>query len=144
MTQREIDQAANLLFTAMENLEFVKVNKEELKLMIDKVINLDEKLYTTRSFKAFKKVLDESIEIYEDPNATQAEVDKALRDLVLAYGSLKKVDDTSTDGNGGGTTDGNGKDVPTGIQNPTMIMSVVLLGGLALLALLKKKRVNKL
>ena len=61
--------------------EFDKIKAEDLK----------QSDYTTDSWKAFEDALKKAEEVLENPNATQEEIDEALKNLSEARANLKKA-----------------------------------------------------
>lgn len=53
----------------------------------------DKKLYTSKSYKAFKEIYDEALEVYEDDDATLKELKNAYNDLADAIDNLVEIDD---------------------------------------------------
>ncbi len=65
------------------------VNKNALKIMIDKVNGLNEKDYSTASWEALQNCLADAEAVYASETATQEEVDQAYIDLVNAWKNLE-------------------------------------------------------
>ena len=76
-------------------LEFYKGDKTALKAFIDKVSGLDSTKYSTDTWTAFDKELDEAIAVYNDENAMQEEVNNAYSELVTAFLNLRLIPDKS-------------------------------------------------
>ena len=79
----------------MQKLEFYKGDKTALKAFIDDVSNLDSTKYSTDTWAAFEKELNEAIAVYEDVNAMQEEVNSAYSELVTAFLNLRLLPDKS-------------------------------------------------
>ena len=79
----------------MQKLEFYKGDKTALKAFIDDVSNLDSTKYSTDTWAAFEKELNEAIAVYEDVNAMQEEVNNAHKELVTAFLNLRLLPDKS-------------------------------------------------
>lgn len=89
-TQEEIDAAVNAVQSAINNLEDIKVNKENLADLIDEAeaVNLDE--VTDESGKDLQAALEEAENILADANAIQNEVDRIAKLLEKAISNLKE------------------------------------------------------
>lgn len=66
-------------------------NKDKLEALIDEAKEMDEENYTKESFEALQKALDEALEVYNNPNATQVEIDAATSMLQKALDALELV-----------------------------------------------------
>ncbi len=89
-TQAQVDQACTSLKTAINTL--VKVaNKAELKKSIDAANKLKKADYTSSTWKKFDTALKDAKKVYNNANATQAQVDAAKKKLDDAKKALKKV-----------------------------------------------------
>ncbi len=93
-TQEDVDAAEEALINAAKGLIKVEkptdtVNKNALKTMIEKVEELNEKDYSTASWKTLQDSLDAAKGILADENATQAMVDQAYINLVTAWKNLE-------------------------------------------------------
>ncbi len=86
-TDKEITDAIATLTDAKAKLER-KVDKTALSEAINKPI--DETLYTADSVQRYKEALVEAQKVLDDENATQDQVDEAVRAVNTARGKLKK------------------------------------------------------
>ncbi|MFR3041853.1 MAG: GH92 family glycosyl hydrolase [Thomasclavelia spiroformis] len=93
--QPEVNAAFDRLAEAMHMLEFYKGDKTALKAFIDKVSGLDSTKYSTDTWTAFDKELDEANAVYNDENAMQEEVNNAYSELVTAFLNLRLIPDKS-------------------------------------------------
>lgn len=66
------------------------VDKSDLAALIEEAEKLSEEDYTTESWQALVEALEEAIIVYENPEATQEEVDEALEALQLAIDELEE------------------------------------------------------
>ncbi len=82
----KIEEYANAILT--ESLEEVTVDKTELDNAINSAEALDSNIYTKDSFAAVSAALTKALSVLADENATQAEVDAALKALDEAMASL--------------------------------------------------------
>ena len=76
-------------------LDFVKGDKTALKAFIDDVTGLDSSKYSTDTWAAFEKELNEANVVYNDDNAMQEEVNNAYKELVTAFLNLRLIPDKS-------------------------------------------------
>ena len=91
-TQQQVDQATSELNAAVNALVRVTpatVNKAALKAAIDAAGRRVQKDYTADTWTVFQRALANARTIYAKANATQAEVDNALRTLKAAENGLK-------------------------------------------------------
>ena len=99
-TQADADQANVALQSAVESLEkaVVEVNKTDLYDVIISVGNIvtHENDFTVESFDNMGNAFDVATTVYDNKNATQAEVDQAKTDLQSAIEALEKAE-KSTD-----------------------------------------------
>lgn len=96
-TQEDVNMVAQALQEAYDALISVipptpedPVNKDALNLAIKNNAGKSEKDYTAESWKAFQDAYAKAQAVAKDENATQAEVNAALRALEQAAASLKK------------------------------------------------------
>ena len=68
-----------------------KVNKEQLKEFYNKVTNLVSTEYTPESWQAFKENREAALKVINDVNATQEQVDTALKNLTESHAGLNKI-----------------------------------------------------
>ncbi len=93
-TQTEVDKAYEALKQArkslVENQEEPSVDKSALEKLTDKINNedLSEEDYTVDSWNSLQEALKNAKTVLTDPNATQAEVDKAYEALDQARKAL--------------------------------------------------------
>ncbi|MBS7216884.1 MAG: FIVAR domain-containing protein, partial [[Clostridium] spiroforme] len=66
-----------------------------LKAFIDDVTGLDSSKYSTDTWAAFEKELNEANVVYNDDNAMQEEVNNAYKELVTAFLNLRLIPDKS-------------------------------------------------
>ena len=100
-TQAEIDEAATALENAYSALEEkVTTDKTALSNAIEKCEAIDESKYTETSLGILNDKLAAAKTVYNNPDATQAEIDEAATALENAYSALeeKVVDDKPDDG----------------------------------------------
>lgn len=95
VTQEEVNEALLHLYDAFNNLEKMdqgKVDKSLLEQALKDIEaqDLSKDSYTDESWKEFEKALHDAKRVLDDPNATQAEVDKAVNNLMEAYVDLKE------------------------------------------------------
>ena len=93
-TQEEVDAAAEALKGAIEALEDkpeeVPVDKSALEAAIEGAEALNEEDYTEESWAALEEALEDAKAIYEDENASQANVDAATETLEAAIAALEE------------------------------------------------------
>jgi Uncharacterised Sugar-binding Domain. len=119
--------------------ELDKIRAEELK----------EEDYTTDSWKAFEDAYKKAEEVLNNPNATQEEVDEALKNLSEARANLKKATSGQPTGQGGTVTKGptsssqanlKGKGVNTGDTSNLLLYGMLMVLASGTIVGLKKKR----
>ena len=91
-TPEEILNAKEQLKNAIDSL-VKKADKKALEEAINKAQEVDKELYIQDTVKELEKVLEDVKAIYEDENATQKQVDKAVEDLNAAIKTLVKKAD---------------------------------------------------
>ena len=107
--QEEVNNAYSELVTAFLNLRLIP-DKSLLEELINQANGLNGVNYTKATFDGLTKALNEAKAVYENPNATQEEVDNAKVTLEKAIAGLQastpsNVDNTvSTPVNNGDTT----------------------------------------
>ena len=104
--QEEVNSAYSELVTAFLNLRLIP-NKDLLEDLINQAEGLNSTNYTKATFDGLTKALNEAKVVFENPNATQEEVDNAKDVLAKAIAGLQTVttDNTvSTPVNNGDTT----------------------------------------
>lgn len=87
-TQKEIDEIANSLSKAIENLVPNGANKKALIKNISRLSNINKILYTEESYNKFLEELEKAKAVAKDASAKQDDVDKALLELLKAEGKL--------------------------------------------------------
>ena len=138
--QEEVNSAYSELVTAFLNLRLIP-DKSLLEDLINQANGLNSVNYTKASFDGLTKALNEAKVVFENPNATQVEVDSAKATLEKAIAGLQanpstpsNVDSTvKTPVNSGDTTS-----VKTGDD-----ALVGTLAGLALLSIAGAKVLRK-
>ena len=134
--QDEVDEVYSELVKAFLNLR-LKPNKDLLSSLINQANGLSEANYTAASWKVMNDTLNDAKAVFNDPEASQAEVDNAKDALTKAMAGLVANSDI-TPINLGDTTASvkTGDDVSLG-----MLMNIA---GLSVLGLIysKKKREN--
>ena len=122
--------------------EVDKIEKEDLK-------ELD---YTTDSWKDLEDAYTKAKEVLKNQNATQAEVDEALKNLIAARANLKKAAKLQLTGPGWvgvngqkplSTTTIKGKAVNTSDMSNTLLHGILLVIASGMIVVLKKKQKNK-
>lgn len=132
-TQEEVDAAAEALNDAIAALEKAPeetaepVDTTELEAAIKKATELDEDLYTEKSYAAVKEALAEARKVLRNENATQEEVDEATDALNDAISALKR----ST-----GKNPGTGDSAMIGLA---VLLVVASAAGVILLVIMKKR-----
>ena len=95
--QEEVNNAYKELVTAFLNLRLIP-DKSLLEDLINQASGLNVSNYTKASFDGLTKALNEAKVVFENPNATQKEVDNAKATLEKAINSLEAntpVDNTT-------------------------------------------------
>lgn len=92
-TQEEVDQAYEALQTAYDGLaEYTgPVDNSKLQELVNQYSEMEQGDYTDESWVAFQEALREAERVLNDPNATQAEIDRARAELEKAYADLEKA-----------------------------------------------------
>ena len=73
-----------------------EVDKTALQAKVDECSKLNEKDYTEASWEGFAKAFEEANAVLKNENATQDDVDQALKVLNEMCGALKKVTTPTT------------------------------------------------
>ena len=94
--QPEVNEAYTNLVTAFLNLRLIP-DKSLLEDLINKAEGLDKANYTKASFDGLTKALDEAKVVFENPNASQVEVNNAKDILEKAINSLEANTTTPVD-----------------------------------------------
>ena len=144
--QSEVQSALDQLTAAMKALEEVaeepipeKPDKTALDQKIKEAEALKESDYTSATWKAFRDALNTAKLVSADPDADQAEVDAALKNLENAVKGLKPVQQQAEKPDQPGTAD---KAVETGDTFGNGWICLMLLSGaaLAVIAVNRKKK----
>ena len=117
-------------------------NKDLLEDLINQAEGLNSTNYTKATFDGLTKALNEAKVVFENPNATQEEVDNAKDVLAKAIAGLQTVttdNAVSTPVNNGDTT----ASVKTG-DDVNMLGTLGLISSLSVVVFLKKKKINKI
>ena len=103
--QEEVNTAWKNLLTAMAGLQKIP-DKTALEELLNKAEGLNEADYEAESFAAFRTAFADAKAVYEDEQATTAQVTAAAKELEGAISKLTPVKDTdeSTVANSGSTT----------------------------------------
>ena len=135
--QEEVNNAYKELVTAFLNLRLIP-DKSLLEELINQAEGLNAINYTKATFDGLTKALNDAKAVYENPNATQKEVDSAKATLEKAIAGLQTVttDNTvSTPVNNGDTT----ASVKTGDNGLVGMFAGLALLSVAGCAVLRKK-----
>ena len=128
--QEEVNNAYSELVTAFLNLRLIP-DKSLLEELINQASGLDKANYTKATFDGLTKALNEAKVVFENPNATQKEVDNAKATLEKAINNLEV-----TPINNGDTTS-----VKTGDSSYiTTSLGLIMTSGLIASYLKKKKK----
>ena len=131
-TQEQVDNAYNQLVKAYLDLRLIP-DKSLLEDLINQAERLNVVNYTKASFDGLTKALNEAKVVYENPNATQKEVDNAKATLEKAINNLEV-----TPINNGDTTS-----VKTGDNNLAEIFAGLGLLSMAGYIVFRKKKMIK-
>lgn len=98
-TQEVVDAAYDNLLQMVQYLAFTG-NTSDLKVLVDIAKGLNEKIYTTESWKPFVVALKAAEKVLSDENALQEEIDAVRTALQSAMDALQKktVDKTDLEG----------------------------------------------
>ena len=135
--QEEVNNAYKELVTAFLNLRLIP-DKSLLEELINQAEGLNAINYIKATFDGLTKALDEAKVVFENPNATQKEVDSAKATLEKAIAGLQTVttDNTvSTPVNNGDTT----ASVKTGDESLAGMFATIALLSVAGYAILRRK-----
>ena len=135
--QPEVNEAYTNLVTAFLNLRLIP-DKSLLEDLINQAEGLNSANYTKASFDGLTKALNEAKVVFENPNATQKEVDSAKATLEKAIAGLQTVttDNTvSTPVNNGDTT----ASVKTGDESLVGMFATIALLSVAGYTVLRRK-----
>lgn len=94
-TQTQVDQAVEAIDEAIQGLETVGTIKNDLQAALEKAkaCLMDADRYAAAALEALERLYDEAKTVYEDPDASQEEVDAQVRILTYAVENLKPVDE---------------------------------------------------
>ena len=135
--QEEVNNAYSELVTAFLNLRLIP-DKSLLEELINKAEGLNGVNYTKATFDGLTKALNEAKAVFDNPNASQVEVDNAKDVLAKALAGLQTIttDNTvSTPVNNGDTT----TSVKTGDESLTGMFATIALLSVAGYTVLRKK-----
>ena len=135
--QEEVNSAYKELVTVFLNLRLLP-DKSLLEELINKAEGLNSANYTKASFDGLTKALNEAKVVFNDPNATQEQVDNAKAVLEKAIAGLQTVttDNTvKTPVNNGDTT----TSVKTGDESLAGMFASIALLSVAGYTVLKRK-----
>ncbi|NLW52721.1 MAG: SH3 domain-containing protein [Tissierellia bacterium] len=93
-TQEEVDQAKDELLAAIEGLEDIPkpvVDKSELEAAINTANATDTNGKTPESIEALELALGKAQNVFDNPDATQEEVDQAKQELLAAIEGLEDL-----------------------------------------------------
>ena len=135
--QEEVNTVYNDLVTAFLNLRLIP-NKNLLKDLINQAEGLESANYTKATFDGLTKALNEAKVVFDNPNATQKEVDNAKDVLEKAISGLQTVtvDNTVKTPVSNGNTIAS---VKTG-DDVNMLGTLGLISSLVAIVFLKKKK----
>ena len=88
--QEEVNNAYNELVTAFLNLRLIP-DKSLLEDLINQANGLNSANYTKATFDGLTKALNEAKAVFDNPNATQKEIDNAKDVLAKAMANLQTV-----------------------------------------------------
>ncbi|EOS7733421.1 FIVAR domain-containing protein, partial [Enterococcus hirae] len=91
-TQEQVDQAVSTLQASIKQLEKKPVNKEQLKQLIDQIKTYQENQYTTASWDVLRKALSSAEQLFNNPQATQKQIDQMTTELNESIKQLKKIE----------------------------------------------------
>jgi hypothetical protein len=91
-SQEQVNLAKEALDTALENL-IKRANKEALVLEINKAENKNTADYSVTTWNVLEEALNAANVVYQNPNATQADVDEAVANLKAATDALVFIGD---------------------------------------------------
>lgn len=138
-TQKVVDELVKKV-DALEGKELVDTSK--LELLLTKISELDEKLYSEETYSSLMNQVKEVKEFLLKSEITQSEVDEHFEQLAKVYHELKYKDLVSEDDikKPGELTEGSKPVVPnTGLKQEAPLFLGVIISGLGLLTLLRRK-----
>lgn len=135
--QTDVETASEALLNAMMNLRF-KADKSVLKTVLDEAMKINTELYTAQTVESFLAAAAEAQAAYNNPDATQEEVNEVVNRLWTTMNQLKKIEVVPINGDQMQTSDG--RNAKTGETVPLVgIISLTLLAGAGCILLKKKK-----
>ena len=134
--QPEVNEAYTNLVTAFLNLRLIP-DKSLLEELINQAEGLNVANYTKASFDGLTKALDEAKVVFENPNASQVEVDNAKDVLAKALAGLQTVTADNTVNKGDTTVS-----VKTGDESLAGMFAGLALLSVAGYTVLRKKKIN--
>ena len=139
--QEEVNSVYSELVTAFLNLRLIP-DKSLLEDLINKANGLNAVNYTKASFAGLTKALNEAKAVYENPNATQEEVDNAKATLEKAIAGLQANPSTPSNVDNTVNTPVNNGDTTVSVKTGDDAL-VGTLAGLALLSIAGAKVLRK-
>lgn len=139
--QAEIDAAYTNLQNAIFGLRLIP-SKDKLDDLINRVENMNLSMYTAESVEAVKAMLGEAKAVFENEDATQEEIDKAVERLRKSVDELKvaKAEQGDSDRISSMNKDDNSKKAAkTGDAGAVIPATVALVAILAVLTVRKKR-----
>ena len=139
--QEEVNNAYSELVTAFLNLRLIP-DKSLLEELINQANGLNGANYTKATFDGLTKALNEAKAVYENPNATQEEVDNAKATLEKAIAGLQANPSTPSNVDNTVNTPVNNGDTTVSVKTGDDAL-VGTLAGLALLSIAGAKVLRK-
>ena len=139
--QPEVNEAYTNLVTAFLNLRLIP-DKSLLEELINQASGLDSANYTKASFDGLTKALNEAKVVFENPNATQKEVNNAKATLEKAIAGLQANPSTPSNVDSTVKTPVNNGDTTASVKTGDDAL-VGTLAGLALLSIAGAKVLRK-
>ena len=139
--QEEVNNAYSELVTAFLNLRLIP-DKSLLEELINQANGLNAVNYTKATFDGLTKALNEAKAVYENPNATQKEVDNAKATLEKAIAGLQANPSTPSNVENTVKTPVNNGDT-TSVKTGDDVNMLGTLAGLALLSIVGAKVLRK-
>lgn len=129
-TQEEVDSAYVSLRQAIFDLRLIP-DKSALEELIKETEKLDFSLYTVESAAAVQKAYGKAVKVFNNVNADQAEVDKAVKELKIAKENLELSDNADKKPT---TQSGGGKDEAAKTGDATALVGWGMAGIFAIFA----------
>lgn len=133
-TQEEIDAAYTNLQNAIFGLRLIP-SKDKLEELINQVVKMNLSMYTAESVKVVKAMLGEAKAVFENEDATQEEIDKAVERLRKSVDELKVAKAEQ----GTNKDDNSKKAAKTGDAGAVIPATVALVAILTVLTVRKKR-----